>query len=251
MNEQFTRTELIYGRDGIEKLSRSRVAVFGIGGVGGHACEALARSGIGHIDLIDDDRVCLSNINRQIIALHSTVGKYKVDAMESRLLDINPDIKITKHNVFFTPENADSFDFSEFDYVIDAIDTISGKIALVMKADENGVNIISSMGAGNKTNPSLFEVSDIYKTSVCPLARVMRNELRKRNIKRLKVVYSKEEPIKPERNLENSCKTGCICPQGTVRKCSSKNQVPGSISFVPSVAGLIIAGEVVKDLIKR
>ncbi|MBQ3969657.1 MAG: tRNA threonylcarbamoyladenosine dehydratase [Clostridia bacterium] len=245
MNEQFTRTELIYGRDGIEKLSRSRVAVFGIGGVGGHACEALARSGIGHIDLIDDDRVCLSNINRQIIALHSTVGKYKVDAMESRLLDINPDIKITKHNVFFTPENADSFDFSEFDYVIDAIDTISGKIALVMKADENGVNIISSMGAGNKTNPSLFEVSDIYKTSVCPLARVMRNELRKRNIKRLKVVYSKEQPLTPKAYMtasQDTLKTD-RSPKGSYVK-----QAPGSTAFVPSVAGLIIAGEVINDL---
>lgn len=245
MNEQFTRTELIYGRDGIEKLSRSRVAVFGIGGVGGHACEALARSGIGHIDLIDDDRVCLSNINRQIIALHSTVGKYKVDAMESRLLDINPDIKITKHKVFFTPENADSFDFSEFDYVIDAIDTISGKIALVMKADENGVNIISSMGAGNKTNPSLFEVSDIYKTSVCPLARVMRNELRKRNIKRLKVVYSKEQPLTPKAYMtasQDTLKTD-RSPKGSYVK-----QAPGSTAFVPSVAGLIIAGEVINDL---
>ena len=245
MNEQFTRTELIYGRDGIEKFSRSRVAVFGIGGVGGHACEALARSGIGHIDLIDDDRVCLSNINRQIIALHSTVGKYKVDAMESRLLDINPDIKITKHKVFFTPENADSFDFSEFDYVIDAIDTISGKIALVMKADENGVNIISSMGAGNKTNPSLFEVSDIYKTSVCPLARVMRNELRKRNIKRLKVVYSKEQPLTPKAYMtasQDTLKTD-RSPKGSYVK-----QAPGSTAFVPSVAGLIIAGEVINDL---
>lgn len=195
MDNEFSRTELIFGEEAMEKLSRARVAVFGIGGVGGYAAEALARSGIGALDIIDSDKVSLSNINRQIIALHSTVGDYKVDAAEKRILDINPNIKLKKYNVFFTKENSDEFDFSEYDYIVDAIDTVSGKIELVMNAEDSGTPIISSMGAGNKLDPTMFEIADIYKTSVCPLARVMRTELKKRGIKKLKCVYSKEQPI--------------------------------------------------------
>lgn len=235
MSNQFTRTQLLLGKTAMDKLADSRVAVFGVGGVGGYAVEALARSGIGAIDLIDNDKVCLSNLNRQIIATHKTIGKYKVDAAEERLIDINPEIKVIKHRVFFLPENASDFDFSQYDYVIDAIDTVAGKIALAEKAQEAGVPIISSMGAGNKLNPEAFEVTDIYKTSVCPLARVMRRELKKRGIKKLKVVYSKEQAIKPL-DIADGENTG------------SRRQTPGSTAFVPSVAGLIIAGEVIKDL---
>lgn len=230
MDNEFSRTELIFGEEAMEKLSRARVAVFGIGGVGGYAAEALARSGIGALDIIDSDKVSLSNINRQIIALHSTVGEYKVDAAEKRILDINPNIKLRKYNVFFTKENSDEFDFSEYDYIVDAIDTVSGKIELVMKAEDSGTPIISSMGAGNKLDPTMFEIADIYKTSVCPLARVMRTELKKRGIKKLKCVYSKEQPITVQEEYDG------------------KKRIPGSCAFVPSVAGLIIAGEVIKDI---
>ncbi len=248
MLNQFSRTELLLGNAAMEKLAASRVAVFGIGGVGGYTVEALVRSGIGAIDIIDDDKVCLTNINRQIYATRKTIGQYKVDVAKERILDINPDIKVTAYKTFYTPETSSQFDFSVYDYVVDAIDTVTGKIELVMNAAKAGTPIISSMGAGNKLNPAAFEVADIYKTSVCPLARVMRYELKKRGIKKLKVVYSKEKPITPIDNNEISCKTHCVCPPGTQRKCTARRQVPGSTAFVPSVAGLIIAGEIIKDL---
>lgn len=251
MLNQFSRTQLLIGEEGMNKLKNSRVAVFGIGGVGGYTVEALVRSGIGAIDIIDDDKVCLTNINRQIYATRKTVGKYKVDVAEERILEINPDIKVVKHQKFYMPETSDEFDFSQYDYIVDAIDTVKGKIELVMQANSAGTPIISSMGAGNKMDPTAFEVSDIYKTSVCPLARVMRYELKKRRIKKLKVVYSKEKPITPIEDMAISCRTNCICPPGTARKCTHRRQVPGSNAFVPSVVGLIIAGEVIKDLINK
>ena len=250
MLNQFSRTELIIGKEGIEKLKNVKVAVFGIGGVGSYVVEGLVRAGIGNFVLIDDDKVCLTNLNRQIIATRKTIGKPKVEVAKERILEINPEARVETYQNFFMP-NTEGILNNSIDYIVDSIDTVTAKIELVVRADKLNIPIISSMGTGNKLDPTRFEVTDIYKTSICPLAKVMRKELRKRNIKSLKVVYSKEEPIKPERNLENSCKTGCICPQGTVRKCSSKNQVPGSISFVPSVAGLIIAGEVVKDILKN
>ena len=249
MLNQFSRTELLLGKDGIEKLASSRVAIFGIGGVGGYTVEALARSGVGTFDLIDDDKICITNINRQIYALRSTVGKYKVDVAKDRILDINPNAIVNTYKTFYTPETADEFDFSQYDYVVDAIDTVVGKLKIVEKAKEAKIPVISSMGAGNKMNPALFEVTDIFKTSVCPLAKVMRQELKKRKIRKLKVVYSKEVPIKPNDDIEISCKKHCVCPPGTVRKCTARRQIPGSNAFVPSVVGLIIAGEVVKDLI--
>jgi len=249
MQSQFSRTQLLIGESGMKKLHSSRVAVFGVGGVGGFAVEALARSGVGAIDIIDDDKICLTNLNRQIIATRKTIGKYKVDVAEERILDINPDAVVRKYKTFYMPETADQFDFSEYDYVIDAIDTVTGKIELVMQAKAAGVPIISCMGAGNKMDPTAFEVADIYKTSMCPLARVMRQELKKRGVKSLKVVYSKEPPLTPLDDMTVSCKTNCVCPPGTARKCTERRQVPGSNAFVPSVAGLIIAGEVVKDLI--
>lgn len=243
MLEEFSRTELLLGRDALEKLSQSRVAVFGIGGVGGYVVEALVRSGVGAVDLIDNDTVCLSNLNRQIIATRKTIGQYKTDVMKERILDINPECKIEVHRCFYLPENKEEFDFSKYSYVVDAVDTVTAKIQLVMQAEEAGVPIISSMGAGNKLNPAEFEITDIYKTSVCPLAKVMRRELKKRNIKHLKVVYSKEEPITPmENDGEDSQKEG----MGTKRRAT-----PGSVAFVPSVVGLMIASEVVKDLIKN
>ena len=247
---QFSRTELLLGNEAMERLKNSRVAVFGIGGVGGYIVEALVRSGVGEIDLIDDDKVCLTNINRQIIATRSTVGRYKVDVAAERIADINPDVKVHTHKTFYTPETAHEFDFSLYNYVADAIDTVTGKIELVMNADRIGTPIISSMGAGNKLDPSAFEVADIYKTSVCPLARVMRYELKKRGIKHLKVVYSREKALTPIDDGATGCKTNCICPPGTARKCTQRRQVPGSTAFVPSVVGLIMAGEIIKDLIK-
>lgn len=244
MLNQFSRTRLLLGEDAMEKLAHSRVAVFGIGGVGGYAVEGLVRSGIGEIDLIDDDKVCLTNINRQIYATHKTIGRYKVDVAAERIAEINPEVIVHTYKTFFTPETAGEFDFTKYDYVVDAIDTVTGKIELVMQAEKAGVPIICSMGAGNKLDPAAFEVADIYKTSVCPLAKVMRHEMKKRGIKHLKVVYSKEKPIKPEDDLSVSCKTGCVCPPGTARR-----QIPGSTAFVPSVVGLIIAGEIVTDLV--
>ena len=249
MQDQYSRTQMLLGAEAMEKLHNSRVAVFGIGGVGGYTVEALARSGVGALDLIDDDKVCLTNLNRQIIATRKTVGKFKVDVAEERVHDIDPDIKVTTYKTFFGPETQDSFDFSQFDYVVDAIDTVTGKLALVMKCKEAGVPIICSMGAGNKMDPTRFEVTDIYKTSVCPLAKVMRIECRKRKIKHLKVVYSKEPAMTPIEDDSISCKNHCICPPGTQRKCTVRRAVPGSNAFVPSVAGLIIAGEVIKDLV--
>ena len=251
MLNQFSRTELLIGHEGLEKLKNARVAVFGIGGVGGYTVEALARCGIGALDLIDDDKICITNINRQIHATRSTVGKYKVDVAKERILDINPDCKVTVYKTFFTPETSNQFNFSEFDYVIDAIDTVIGKIELVMKCNETKTPIISSMGAGNKMHPELLEIADIFKTSVCPLAKVMRQELKKRKIKKLKVVYSKEVPLKPIDDIEISCKKHCVCPPGTVRKCTVRRQIPGSNAFVPSAAGLIIAGEVVRNILKN
>ena len=250
MLNQFSRTELLLGKEAMEKLNNSKVAIFGIGGVGGYTAEALVRSGVGTLDLIDDDKVCLTNINRQIFATRKTVGKYKVDVAEERLHDINPDVIINTHKTFYMPDTAEQFDFSQYDYIVDAIDTVTGKITLVVNADKSGTPIISSMGAGNKLDASAFEVADIYSTSVCPLARVMRTELRKRKIKSLKVVYSKEKPITPVDDMAISCKQHCICPPGTARKCTQRRQVPGSTAFVPSVVGLIIAGEVVKELIR-
>lgn len=248
MLNQFSRTELLFGREAMEKLAASRVAVFGIGGVGGYTVEALVRSGIGTLDLVDDDRICLTNINRQIYATRKTVGKYKVDVAAERIREINPDAVVNTYKTFYTPETAEQFDFKQYDYIVDAIDTVTGKIALVLNADAAGTPIISSMGAGNKVDPAAFEVEDIYKTSVCPLAKVMRYELKRRGVKSLKVVYSKEPPITPIDDMAISCRTNCICPPGTARKCTQRRQVPGSNAFVPSVAGLIIAGEVVRDL---
>lgn len=236
MSNQFSRTELLLGKDALEKLKNSRVAVFGVGGVGGYTVEALVRSGIGAIDIIDNDTVSLSNINRQIIATLDTVGLLKVDVCEDRIKSINPDCKVTKYNCFFLPENADQFDFSKYDYVVDAVDTVKAKLAIVEICKEKNVNIISSMGAGNKLDPTRFEVADISKTSVCPLAKVMRCELRKREINHLKVVYSKEPAVKV--NVTDDSDE------------VNRRSVPGSVSFVPSVAGLIIAGEVIKDLCK-
>lgn len=232
----------------MDRLFHARVAVFGIGGVGGYTVEALARSGIGILDLIDDDKVCLTNINRQIFATRKTVGQYKVDVAEQRILEINPKAVVHTYKTFYMPETADRFDFTQYDYVVDAIDTVTGKLELIQQAEKAGVPIISCMGAGNKMDPTAFKVADIYETSVCPLARVMRRELKRRGIKKLKVVYSEEPAMTPIDDMAISCRTNCICPPGTARKCTQRRQVPGSNAFVPSVAGLIIAGEVVKDL---
>ena len=248
MLNQFSRTQLLLGQDGMDRLANARVAVFGVGGVGGFTVEALARSGVGAIDLIDDDKVCLTNINRQIIALRSTVGKYKVDVAAERLRDINQNIQVNTYKTFYMPDTAHQFDFSQYDYVVDAIDTITGKLELDMQAHKAGTPIICSMGAGNKLDPTAFRVADIYKTSVDPLARVMRHELRKRGIKKLKVVYSEEPPMRPVDDMESSCRTNCICPPGAAHKCTERRDIPGSNAFVPSVVGLIIAGEVIKDL---
>lgn len=232
MQEEYSRTALLLGEDGVEKLRRSRVAVFGIGGVGGYVCEALARAGIGALDLIDDDTVSLSNLNRQIIALHSTVGRPKVEVMAERICDINPDCVVRPIRTFYLPERADEFDFSAYDYIADAIDTVSAKIDLCVRATAAGVPILSAMGAGNKCDPTRFEVADLAKTTICPLARVMRTELRKRGIEHIKVVYSREEPMRP------------AAPETT----ATRRAIPGSLPFVPSVAGLIMAGEIIRDL---
>ena len=250
MLNQFSRTELLFGSEAMKVLKQKRVAVFGIGGVGGYAVEALARSGIGTLDLIDDDKVCLTNLNRQIIALRSTVGKYKTDVAEQRIHDICPEIQVYNHKCFYMPETSGQFDFKNYDYVIDAIDTVTGKLEIIMKAKEAGIPVISCMGAGNKLDPTAFRGADIYDTKVCPLARTMRHECKKRGIRKLKVVYSEEQPRKPIEDAETSCRTNCICPPGTVRKCTVRRDIPGSVAFVPSVAGLIIAGEVIKDLLK-
>ena len=251
MLNQFSRTQLLYGQDNMRRLAASRVAVFGIGGVGGYVVEALARSGVGALDLIDDDRVCITNLNRQILATRKTVGKYKVDAAEERIREINPECEVRTYKTFYLPETQDQFDFHDYDYVVDAIDTVSGKLAIIENAKKAGVPVISSMGAGNKVDPAALEVADIYETSVCPLARVMRRECRKRGIDSLKVVYSRETPIRPLEDMSISCRQHCVCPPGTVRKCTQRRDIPGSTAFVPSVAGLIIAAEVVKDLTRQ
>ncbi len=250
MLNQFSRTELLIGNESVEKLKKAKVAVFGIGGVGSFVVEGLVRAGIGNFILVDDDKVCLTNLNRQVIATHKTVGKYKVDVAKERILDINPNANIETYQEFFMPDSKEILD-NTVDYIVDAVDTVTAKIELVIRANKLNIPIISCMGTGNKLDPTKFEVTDIYKTSVCPLAKVMRKELRARGIKELKVVYSKEEPLIPDETENSSCKTGCICPPGTKRKCTIRNQVPGSISFVPSVAGLIIAGEIIKDIIKN
>ena len=251
MLTQFSRTELLLGKEAMDKLSGSRVAIFGIGGVGGYVCEALVRSGVGHFDLVDDDKVCLTNLNRQIIATRKTIGQYKTDVMKERILDINPDAEVRVYKCFFLPENADEFPFEEYDYIVDAVDTVTAKIELVMKAQEKNVPIISSMGAGNKLDGSMFRVADIYQTKVCPLAKVMRRELKKRGVEKLKVVYSEEMPTRPIEDMAISCRTNCICPPGAKHKCTERRDIPGSNAFVPSVVGLIIASEVVKDLVKK
>ena len=248
MLNQFSRTELLFGKAAMEHLRQCRVAVFGIGGVGGYAVEALARSGVGTLDLIDDDKICLTNLNSQIFATRSTVGKEKVAAAKARIQDICPDITVHTHSCFFMPDTADQFDFHDFDYVIDAIDTVTGKLEIILRAKAAGVPVISAMGAGNKLDPTAFRVADIYDTKVCPLARVMRYELRKRHVRDVKVVYSEEKPIRPIEDMAISCRNHCICPPGTVRKCTVRRDIPGSNAFVPSVAGLILAGEVIKDL---
>lgn len=249
MLNQFSRTELLIGKEAVNKLARSKVAVFGIGGVGSYAVEGLVRAGVGRFVLIDDDCVCLTNLNRQIHATRSTVGKPKVEVMKDRILEINPRAQAETYQTFYMPEHALELIKPDYDYIIDAIDTVTAKIDLIIHAQQMNIPIISCMGAGNKLDPTQFEIADIYDTSVCPLAKVMRKELRKRGVSALKVVYSKEEPLKPIETEESSCRFNCICPKGTARTCTIRRQIPGSISFVPSVAGLLIAGEVVKDLI--
>lgn len=250
MLHQFSRTELLIGPEALEKLKSSKVAVFGIGGVGSFTVEGLVRAGVGKLVLIDDDCICLTNINRQIHATRKTVGKPKVEVMKERILAINPQAEVTTLQQFYMPDTADSLLADDYDYIVDAIDTVTAKLDLVVRAKQRNIPIISCMGAGNKLDPTRFEVTDIYKTSVCPLARVMRKELRARSIDSLKVVYSREAPITPRETPNSSCAAGCICPPNAARTCTIRNQIPGSISFVPSVAGLIIAGEVIKDLIK-
>ena len=240
------RTKMIFGEVGVNRLKGARVAVFGVGGVGGYAVEALARSGVGALDLFDDDKICVTNINRQLHATHGNIGEYKVDAARVRALEINPAAEVGAHRLFYMPESAGQVDMARYDYVIDAIDTVTGKIELVLSAREAGVRIISAMGAGNKINPAALEVSDIYQTSACPLARVMRRELRKRGVERLKVVYSREPPVSAGAAV--GCRENCVCPPGAARKCTHRRAIPGSTAFVPAAAGLIMAGEVVRDL---
>lgn len=262
MLNQFSRMQLIFGKDALDTLQKKRVAVFGIGGVGQYVVEGLVRSGIGAVDLIDDDRICLTNLNRQLVATRKTVGKYKTEMMKERALAINPSVVILEHKCFFLPEESRTRqaeeaagieeeqvpDFHEFDYVVDAVDTVTAKISIVMEAKKCQVPVISAMGAGNKINPAMLEVADLYETKVDPLAKVMRREMKKRGVRSLKVVYSKEKPIKPSDDPDISCRTQCICPPGTKRKCSVRRDIPGSTAFVPPVAGLIIASEIVKDL---
>jgi len=247
---KFSRTELLIGSEGLEKLEKSKVVVFGIGGVGSFTAEALARGGVGNLILVDDDNVCLTNLNRQIIALYSTISKPKVEVMRDRILDINKDCNVKIHKTFVTEENiADMID-EDTDYVVDAIDTVTSKIALVLWCQQHNIKIISCMGTGNKFDPTKFRISDIYKTKICPLAKVMRYELKRREVKSLKVLYSEELPVKPRTEDVVTCKEGCVCSgSGGSKKCTMKRQIPGSISFVPPVAGMIIGGEVIKDLL--
>ena len=248
MLNQFSRTQLLLGKEGMDALAGAKVAIFGIGGVGGYVVEALARSGVGSFVIVDDDKVCLTNINRQIIATRKTIGKYKVEVMRDRILEINPDAKVEMRQCFYLPENAHEFDFSEYYYLVDAVDTVTAKIEIIMRAQAAGVPVISCMGAGNKLDPTQFHVADIYKTTMCPLAKVMRHELKKRGVKKLKVVYSTEKPVRPLEDMSVSCRSHCVCPPGTAHKCTERRDIPGSVAFVPPVAGLILAGEVIKDL---
>lgn len=250
MLNQFSRTQLLLGKPAMERLAACRVAIFGIGGVGGYVCEALVRSGVGAFDLIDDDQVCLTNLNRQILATRKTVGRDKVAVMAERMLEINPDADVRARKCFVLPENVGEFPFGEYDYIVDAVDTVSAKLCLVEQARAHNVPVISAMGAGNKLDPGRFQISDITKTHTCPLARVMRRELKKRGIAHLKVVWSDEPPIRPIEDMSISCRTHCICPPGAQHKCTERRDIPGSTAFVPAVAGLMIAGEVVRDLTK-
>ncbi len=249
MLHRFSRMELLVGPAALALLATKKVAIFGVGGVGSFAVEGLVRCGVGKLVLVDDDCICLTNLNRQLHATTKTIGKPKVEVMRDRVLAINPDAQVTVHQKFYLPETAAELIADDYDYIIDAVDTVTAKIDLVVKASERNIPIISSMGAGNKLDPTKFEVADIFSTSVCPLAKVMRYELKRRGIDALKVVYSREKPVAPRESEESSCATGCVCPPGTARKCTTRRQIPGSIAFVPSVAGLILAGEVVKDLI--
>lgn len=251
MLHEFSRTELLIGSEALKALKESKVAVFGIGGVGSYAAEGLTRAGVGHFVLVDDDDICLTNLNRQLHATRKTIGRPKVEVMKERILEINPNAEVTAHKLFYLPDTAPGLLTEDLDYIVDAVDTVSAKIDLVQRAKELNVPIISAMGAGNKLDPTRFEVADIYATSVCPLCKVMRSELKKRGVPSLKVVYSKEPPLTPLKDEVSGCEQGCVCPKGTTRKCTQRRSIPGSISFVPSVAGLIIAGEVVKDLIAR
>jgi tRNA A37 threonylcarbamoyladenosine dehydratase len=244
----FSRAELLLGKAALDLLHRSRVAIFGIGGVGSYTVEALARTGIGHFTLVDDDLVCLTNINRQLIALHSTVGLPKAEVMAERVRDINPAAQVEAFKTFYLPENADAFDLSRYDYVVDAVDTVSAKVELAVRARQAGVPLISCMGAGNKLDPARFEVADLFATSVCPLCKVMRKELKRRGVDSLKVVYSRELPLEPVETPATSCRTDCVCPKDSPRTCTARRRIPGSVAFVPSVAGLILAGEVIRDL---
>lgn len=250
MLHRFSRTELLLGPEALARLAAKKVAVFGVGGVGSYVVEGLVRSGVGRLVLVDDDCVCLTNINRQLPATMRTIGRPKVEVMRERVLEINPDAAVTAHQRFYLPETAEELLADDYDYIVDAVDTVTAKVDLAVRATERGIPIISSMGAGNKLDPTKFEVADIFSTSVCPLAKVMRYELKRRGVAALKVVYSREKPLTPRDTEEPSCATGCVCPPGMTRTCTTRRQIPGSVAFVPSVAGLIIAGEVVKDLIR-
>ena len=248
MSDPFIRTRMLIGDEPLSRLAAAKVAVFGVGGVGGFCVEALARAGIGTLHLYDDDTVSESNLNRQLAALHSTIGRPKGEVLKERVQDINPACHVEAIRMFYLPENADAFDFTKYSYVVDAVDTVTAKIEIIMRAKACNVPVISCMGAGNKLDPTKFRVADIYKTNMCPLAKVMRREMKKRGVKKLKVVYSEEKSIRPLEDMSISCRTHCICPPDAARKCTERRDIPGSIAFVPSVAGLILAGEVIKDL---
>ena len=251
MLHAFSRTELLMGAAGLKRLQQSKVAVFGIGGVGSFAVEALVRSGVGHLVLIDDDRICLTNLNRQLHATRKTVGRFKVEAMRDRILEINPKAQVTLHQAFYNPGSADALLAPDLDYILDCIDTVTGKVDLVVQAQRLGIPIISCMGTGNKLDPTRLEVTDLAKTLNCPLARTMRKELGRLGVRHLRVVYSQEEILVPQGSEDSDCTLNCICPAGAARTCTSRRQIPGSVSFVPSVAGLIMAGEVIKALVKK